>query len=118
MEEWKDINGFEGLYQISSFGRVKSLARIIKRKRYHLIELTASILCINIPLMALIATTIIIIGETIPALTAASPKTSPPKIEMAVPIEEGIRISLSLKISNEIIIKIASIKAGKGTDTL
>lgn len=31
MEEWKDIKGFEGLYQISSFGRVKSLARIIKR---------------------------------------------------------------------------------------
>ena len=25
MEEWKDINGYEGLYQVSSFGRVKSL---------------------------------------------------------------------------------------------
>lgn len=24
-EEWKDIEGFEGLYQISTFGRVKSL---------------------------------------------------------------------------------------------
>lgn len=24
-EEWKDIEGFEGLYQISNFGRVKSL---------------------------------------------------------------------------------------------
>ncbi len=30
MEEiWKDIKGFEGTYQISNFGRVKSLARII-----------------------------------------------------------------------------------------
>lgn len=26
-EEWKDIPGYEGLYQISSFGRVKSLAK-------------------------------------------------------------------------------------------
>lgn len=26
-EEWKDINGYEGLYQVSSFGRVKSLPR-------------------------------------------------------------------------------------------
>lgn len=27
MEEWKDIEGFEGLYQISNFGRVKSLPK-------------------------------------------------------------------------------------------
>lgn len=27
MEVWKDIKGFEGLYQISNFGRVKSLER-------------------------------------------------------------------------------------------
>lgn len=25
MEEWKDIEGYEGLYQVSSYGRVKSL---------------------------------------------------------------------------------------------
>lgn len=31
-EEWKDINGFEGLYQVSNHGRVKSLKRVIKRK--------------------------------------------------------------------------------------
>lgn len=31
MEEiWKDVVGFEGLYQISSFGRVKSLERFYK----------------------------------------------------------------------------------------
>ena len=37
MEEiWKDINGFEGLYQISNLGRVKSLERYSIQK--HLIE--------------------------------------------------------------------------------
>ena len=29
MEEWKDIKGYEGLYQISNKGRVKSLAKEI-----------------------------------------------------------------------------------------
>lgn len=28
-ERWKDIQGYEGLYQVSSFGRIKSLAREI-----------------------------------------------------------------------------------------
>lgn len=28
-EEWKDIKDFEGLYQISNYGRVKSLSRVI-----------------------------------------------------------------------------------------
>lgn len=28
VEVWKDIEGYEGLYQVSSFGRVKSMARI------------------------------------------------------------------------------------------
>lgn len=27
MEEWKDIEGYEGLYQVSNLGRVKSLPR-------------------------------------------------------------------------------------------
>ena len=31
MEEWKDIKGYEGSYQISNLGRVKSLSRIIIR---------------------------------------------------------------------------------------
>lgn len=31
-EEWKNINGFEGYYQISNFGRVKSVERVVKRK--------------------------------------------------------------------------------------
>lgn len=29
-EEWKDIQGYEGLYQVSNLGRVKSLERITK----------------------------------------------------------------------------------------
>ncbi len=30
-EEWRDIQGYEGMYQVSSFGRVKSLSRKIFR---------------------------------------------------------------------------------------
>ena len=28
-EEWRDIKGYEGLYQISSTGRLKTLKRLI-----------------------------------------------------------------------------------------
>ena len=31
-ETWKDIKGYEGLYQISNLGRVKSLKRNKRRK--------------------------------------------------------------------------------------
>lgn len=31
MEIWKDIQGFEGLYQVSNHGRVKSLKRVLIR---------------------------------------------------------------------------------------
>lgn len=31
MEIWKDIKGYEGLYQVSNYGRVKSLERIINQ---------------------------------------------------------------------------------------
>ena len=34
-EEWRDIEGYEGLYQVSNFGRVRSLGRdIVRRTRY------------------------------------------------------------------------------------
>lgn len=34
MEEiWKDIEGYEGLYQVSSLGRVKSLERLVKNNK-------------------------------------------------------------------------------------
>lgn len=32
MEKWKDIKGYEGYYQVSNKGRVKSLPRIWKGK--------------------------------------------------------------------------------------
>ena len=32
METWKAITGFEGLYEVSDYGRVKSLARIVVHK--------------------------------------------------------------------------------------
>jgi len=31
-EEWRDIDDFEGYYQVSNFGRVKSLDRIVTHK--------------------------------------------------------------------------------------
>jgi len=43
MEVWKDIKNFEGLYEISSFGRVKSLSRnstnISDEKTFHYLKL-------------------------------------------------------------------------------
>ena len=40
MEEeiWRDVVGYEGLYQVSNMGRVKSLSRKIKRKGSYLYE--------------------------------------------------------------------------------
>ena len=32
-EIWKDIKDYEGLYQVSNFGRVKSLSRMIKKRK-------------------------------------------------------------------------------------
>ena len=49
-----------------------------------------------------IATTIIRIGLTIPALTAASPKIKAPTIPIVEPIGEGTLKPASLIISNEI----------------
>lgn len=34
MEFWKDIEGYEGLYQVSNKGRIKSLKRIIDTTKY------------------------------------------------------------------------------------
>ena len=31
-EVWRDVKGYEGLYQVSSMGRVKSLERTIIKK--------------------------------------------------------------------------------------
>ena len=40
LEKWKDIKGYEGLYQVSDYGRVKKLSRKYKiynhlTKRYN-----------------------------------------------------------------------------------
>ena len=32
VEEWKDVEGHEGLYKVSSFGRVKSIQRVVPHK--------------------------------------------------------------------------------------
>ena len=63
-------------------------------------------------------TTITVIGETIPAATAASPKTNAPTILTAVPIELGSLISLSLNISNVMLKIRISIAVGNGTPCL
>ena len=34
MEVWRDVRGYEGLYQVSTFGRVRSLDRTIHGVRY------------------------------------------------------------------------------------
>jgi hypothetical protein len=36
MEKWKDIKGFEGIYQVSNLGNVKSLDRMVAHKANHL----------------------------------------------------------------------------------
>ena len=33
-EEWKDIVGYEGLYQVSNLGRIKALERKYKHRTY------------------------------------------------------------------------------------
>ena len=64
------------------------------------------------------AITIIIIGETIPAFTAASPRIRAPTMEMAELAKLGSFKSLSRSISKDTIIKNASTKAGNGTFSL
>ena len=48
-EEWRDVKGFEGYYQISNYGRVKSLERIIGRSNGNKQTIRARILkpCIS-----------------------------------------------------------------------
>ena len=64
------------------------------------------------------AITITIIGETIPAETAASPRTIAPSIDIAVPDRWGILISLSRSISKTRVRPSASTIAGNGTPSL
>lgn len=43
-EEWRDIKGYEGLYQVSSFGRVRSLDRIVNCNNGRIIHLQGKIM--------------------------------------------------------------------------
>lgn len=43
-EIWKDVAGYEGLYQVSDLGRVKSLDRVIPRKRNGNTKVTGGIM--------------------------------------------------------------------------
>lgn len=43
MEDWKDILGFEGVYQISNLGKLRSLDRIVERKSINNLSYTKTI---------------------------------------------------------------------------
>ena len=77
---------------------------------------TSSIEVNTNPAMEDRAMIIIIIGDMIPADTAASPRIIPPRIEMALPVVEDILISRSLNLTKPRIQPKASTTAGKGTD--
>ena len=68
--------------------------------------------------MDVMATIIMVIGDTIDASTAACPKTKAPTILMAVVMLLGLLISLSLNTSNIVINNMISKKVGKGTPSL
>lgn len=44
MEEWRDVVGFEGLYEVSNYGRVRSVDRVIIRKDGNRLPLKGKIL--------------------------------------------------------------------------
>lgn len=46
-EEWRDIKGFEGVYQVSSLGRIKSLAREVLTKNGKIKPIKEKILKLN-----------------------------------------------------------------------
>lgn len=43
-EVWKDLPGYEGIYQVSSYGRVKRVARMVRRSNGRLYPVTELIL--------------------------------------------------------------------------
>ena len=96
----------------------KNVAPIINNNLYHLNPFINSGSGKGNADIAVIDITIIIIGETIPAFTAASPRIKAPTIERALLLKLGILKSLSLNISNDTIIINASKNAGNGTDSL
>ena len=47
-ERWKDVKGYEGLYQVSNFGRVRSVDRYIEHERMGLILRKGKLLKLNL----------------------------------------------------------------------
>ena len=43
MEKWIDIKGLEGFYQISNFGNVRSVQRVVNKRKYKSVPITAHI---------------------------------------------------------------------------
>ena len=44
MDEWKDIKGFEGIYQVSNLGRIRSLDREVKKCNGEVFNLKGKVL--------------------------------------------------------------------------
>lgn len=47
IEVWKDIEGYEGAYQVSSFGRVKSMSRYREGRNGSIVPLHEKVLCLK-----------------------------------------------------------------------
>ena len=95
--------------------RPNRLALSINNSLYHLIPLIISGSVNSNADRDVRAIIIIMIGDIIPASTAALPRIRAPTVDMALVVKFGLRKSHSLNISNDIIIIRASINAGKGT---
>ena len=48
MEIWKDIEGYNGLYQVSNKGRVKSLQRVVQRRNGRSIPIKEKIIAFHL----------------------------------------------------------------------
>jgi len=48
MEIWKEIQGYEGLYEVSNYGRIKSLARFVNSKNGYQKPLKETIVILSI----------------------------------------------------------------------
>ena len=96
----------------------KKLALIINNNLYHLIPFVNSGSVIVNDDIDVIAIIIIIIGDTIPASTAAWPSIRAPTIERELVVKFGNLNSLSFSISKDTNIISASVKAEKGTFSL
>ena len=87
----------------------------MKVRRYHLIPFIISGSVNRSADKEVRAIMIIIIGDTIPASTAALPNIRAPTVDIALVVKFGLLRSHSLNISKAVIMRMASMNAGKGT---